>query len=204
MKHLTSYMSVILIFVIASCGKDTELHQVFDDNGNLIEEYTRNTKDLTKEGIYTRFYQDGKTPAERTTFVRDTMDGWQVLFNEKGDTSRISKVEMGVLNGIHKEYHPNGQVSQLYYHVNGEIKGLFKEFHESGALKGEILFSENTENGPFVEFHENGKKAWEGIYKNGKENGEIRKFDENGELIRKLNCVMGRCETTWKKEGIED
>ncbi len=204
MKVSYSCFFFFIFLVALSCGSDTELHQVFDENEKLIEEYTRNTKNLAKEGLYTRYHDDGETPAEQVHFNNDTMQGYRVYFNEKGDTITLSKIKNGVLEGIHKEFHANGKVSQEYQHVNGIITGTFKEFYESGALKGEIQFSDNNENGHFVEFHENGKKAWEGTNKDGKENGEVLKFDENGELIRKMNCLKGRCETIWKKEGIED
>ncbi len=204
MKPTKYILFIFLVLILQSCRSKTELHQVFDESGNLVEEYTRNIEDFSKEGLYTRFYEDGKTPAEQATYVRDTLDGWKIFFNENGDTSSVSKIEKGILHGPHREFHPNGKVSQAYHHVNGEIIGIFKEYHESGALKGEITFSGNNENGHFVEFHENGKKAWEGTNKDGKEHGEVLKYDENGELIRKLNCVVGRCETIWKKEGIKD
>ncbi len=204
MKQNKVFGLLIFMIFLLSCKKDVEQHQVFDEGGVLVEEYTRNIKTFAKEGLYTRFYNDGKTPAEQVTFAKDTMNGWWIFYYENGDTSRISKVVNGVLEGVHKEFHPNGEVSQVYNHVNGEIVGLFKEYFESGALKGEIQFEDNNENGPFVEYHENGKKAWQGTYLNGKEDGGIQKFDENGVLIRKLNCVVGRCETTWKKEGVED
>ena len=36
------------------------------------------------------------------------------------------------------------------------------------------------------------------------EHGELKLFDENGELIKKMNCNNGLCQTSWTKEENED
>ena len=56
--------------LLLSCGSDTEIHQVFDENEKLIEEYSRNTKNFAKEGLYTRFHDDGKTFLEMLVFLQ--------------------------------------------------------------------------------------------------------------------------------------
>jgi antitoxin component YwqK of YwqJK toxin-antitoxin module len=198
--------------MMLSCTSDTELHQVMDEEGHLIEEYNRNVEDLKKEGVYKKFYPKGGPVMEMKHFVNDTMNGVFIRFYEKGDTTTVSMMKNGSYHGYFREYYPGNKIMQSYQYVDNAIKGSFKEYYESGALKGELNFLDNKEDGPFVEYHKNGKKSFEGTYTKGKEIGELLKYDESGELIRKMNCTIEMkadqevkiCETTWKKEGIED
>lgn len=187
-----------------SCSGDTELHKVMDENGNLVEEYTRNIEDFKKQGVSKKYYAGGKAIMEIAHFVNDTLNGEFIRFAENGDTLTVAMMKKGKYDGYFREYHPGNKLMQSYQHVDGRISGAFKEYYASGALKGDLSFKNNLEEGPFMEFHENGQKAFEGNYIEGKEHGELLKYDESGELIRKMACEMGRCSTTWKKEGIED
>lgn len=204
--------AIVLSMFMLSCQSDTEIHKVMDENGNLVEEYTRNKKDYSKQGIHKQYYPNGGPLMEMTTFVDNVVDGEFIRFYENGDTLTVAKMEKGIYQGYFREYYPGNKLMQSYQYVDGKISGRFLTYFESGALKDEVYFKDNFEEGPFVEYHETGKKAFEGIYYRGKERGELLKYDETGELVRKMNCeiieqsgtVTNICTTTWKKEGVED
>lgn len=207
------FFSIILAsMMMLSCTSDAELHKVMDEEGHLIEEYTRNAKDFKKEGLYKKFYPNGGSVMEMKHFVNDTMNGEFIRFYDTGDTVTVAIMKDNLYHGPFREYFPGNKIMQSYQYVDNAMKGSFKEYYESGALKGELNFLDNKEDGPFVEYHENGKKSFEGAYSKGKEIGELLKYDESGELIRKMNCKLEMkagqevkiCETVWKKEGIED
>jgi antitoxin component YwqK of YwqJK toxin-antitoxin module len=212
MYYKIFFLIVLSSMMMLSCTSDTELHKVMDEEGHLIEEYTRNVADSTKQGIYKKFYSNGGPVMEMKHFVNDTMNGEFVRFYDTGDTVTVAVMKGGLYHGYFREYYPGNKIMQSYQYEDNAIKGSFKEYYESGALKGELNFLDNKEDGPFIEYHENGNKSYEGTYVKGKEIGELLKYDENGELIRKMTCkieVKGDqevkiCETVWKKEGIED
>lgn len=212
MYYKIFFLVVISSMMMLSCTSDNELHKVMDEGGHLIEEYTRNKEDFSKQGLYKKFYPNGGPVMEMAYFVNDTMNGEFVRFYETGDTATVAMMKEGLYDGPFREYYKGNKIMQSYQYVDNKIKGSFKEYYESGALKGELNFLDNKEDGPFVEYHENGKKSFEGTYNNGNETGELLKYDENGELIRKMDCKLEMkagqqvkiCETTWKKEGIED
>lgn len=204
--------AIVLSTMLLSCQSDTELHKVMDENGKLVEEYTRSTKDYSKQGIHKRFYPDGGPIMEITTYVDDVVDGEFIRFYENGDTLTVAKMKKGIYHGYFREYYPENKLMQSYQHKDGKISGRFLTYFESGVLKEEVYFKDNFEDGPFVEYHETGKKSFEGIYYKGKERGELLKYDEAGELIRKMDCeiieqsgiVSNICTTTWQKKGTED
>lgn len=198
-------LAFVLVLGALSCSSDTELHKVMDENGNLVEEYTRSIKDYKKQGEYKKYYEGGNAVMEIAQFENDTMEGEFIRFAENGDTLSVAMMKGGKYHGYFKQYYDTGNnLMQFYQNENNKMAGPFKEYYKSGALKGVLSFKDNLEDGPFVEYHENGNKSFEGIYVAGKENGELLKYNEAGELIRKMDCQMARCTTTWKMEGIED
>lgn len=85
------------------------------------------------------------------------------------------------------------------------MTGVWKTYYETGELKEEVSFVDNNENGPFKEYHKNGKTKYEGTYKDGDhEEGEMKVYNEDGEIIKKLDCKKGICNTVWIKKGYED
>ncbi len=201
-----SFFALALIFFLGcDTGKNaTEIHEVRNENGVLVESYERRKSDFAKQGSYTKFYPDGKTIMEQTTYENDTINGEFIRFYENGNKMNIATIVNGTYHGPFKEFYESGQLMQEFSYENGVMTGLVKGYFENGKLKEEVQFANNQENGSFVEYHPTGRKAFEGTYLNGKENGELLKYDETGELIRKLDCVNGLCATTWKKEGVED
>ncbi|MEL6986607.1 MAG: toxin-antitoxin system YwqK family antitoxin, partial [Bacteroidota bacterium] len=86
-------------------------------------------------------------------------------------------------------------------YVNGQMEGKWKSFYNNGQLKEVVTFIGSQENGPFIEYYENGNLKAEGNYKDGDhEHGLLVLYKEDGTIERKMNCVNGRCSTTWSSE----
>jgi antitoxin component YwqK of YwqJK toxin-antitoxin module len=205
MKIKEILLLLVLPIVALSCTGDTEMHKVLDDNGQLIEEYSRRTKDHAKQGPYTRYYQGMDKVYKQAHYENDTLHGMEIIFYETGDTQEVAQLVHGVYHGEMRAYHPNGKLSSVQTYVNDRTKGVMKTYYNTGELFGEYTFDGVgiKENGPFVEYHVNGKKAVEGTYLNGKENGVLKEYDEAGELTREADCGERGCVTTWSKEPIE-
>lgn len=202
LKPLTkSPLPFALILIVLACWscRDLETVEHTDEFGN-IERYERRKSDFAKEGWYHRLEQNGAM-IEAAQYHNDTLDGMRILFYENGDTSIVEHYRHGNFHGAYRMYYENGQLQQAGRYEDNLMQGSWVQYYESGQLKEDVLFVNGDENGPFTEYHENGQLATKGSYKDGdNEDGELLIYDEKGELIRRMNCVMGRCSTVWSAE----
>ncbi|MGK0364976.1 MAG: antitoxin component YwqK of YwqJK toxin-antitoxin module [Saprospiraceae bacterium] len=194
---------ILLFFVIFLIGcSDTETIKVKNDAGVVIEVYTRNKKDFSKEGIYKAFDEEGRL-TEEASYKNDTLNGLRKIFFENGNVEAEEIYADGIFDGIYRAYYQDGKLELEGNYVNNEMVGVCKRFYPTGQLMEEVMFSASDENGPFVEYYENGKLKAEGNYKDGdNEDGELKLYDKMGALERKMNCTVGRCITTWRSEAL--
>jgi antitoxin component YwqK of YwqJK toxin-antitoxin module len=189
----------VVFFLFPSCESKIEEVTEQDEFGNSIR-FERRKADFAREGWSYTTSPDGVL-VEVAHYQSDTLDGQRILFTTSGDTSIIENYRAGIFDGPYRLYHENGVLKQEGQYVNNEMTGLWKSYYDNGQLKESVAFSDNMENGPFIEYHPNGKLAAEGAYLNGDfEHGELKIYDEQGELLRTMQCVSGRCTTTWSAE----
>ncbi len=196
------------VFFLISC-KNSNFEEVENRNeaGKIIEKYTRNKKDFSKEGICQRFSDDGKL-AEEANFKNGVTEGDRKFFFPNGTVEIIEPNVAGKIHGKYKKFAENGTLVLEQDYQNGVLEGISKAFYENGTLKEEVSMKNNEENGPFKEWHENGKLKAEGNYltpddpdfEGEKEDGELKMYDENGVLERIMDCNLGVCKTTWQRE----
>ena len=201
------FFSLFLVFVFFSCS-DIETVEV-KEGDVVIESYTRRKSDFAKHGTYQRFSSDGQL-LEKSDYQNDTLHGKQEFYYPGGQVQELVHYKNGVHHGEYKTYFENGKVEQDGQYVNGFLEGELKVYYPSGQLKEQVTYEKNQEMGPFVEYHENGNMKTEGSYRGADpdtnfalEHGELKKYDENGEHYQTMKCILGRCSTTWKKEGVE-
>lgn len=128
--------------------------------------------------------------------------GLVVSCKEKNsDTSSVKEIEEVVEN------YGTGQISRTYQRKNGQIDGLMKDFYPDGSPKGERYFENGMQvgkttlyynNGEIMEvqyyenglknggdtvFYESGKVKFAVTYKDEKKNGYLRKWSEDGILV---------------------
>ncbi|MGB1217973.1 MAG: hypothetical protein ACPG5P_08850, partial [Saprospiraceae bacterium] len=79
--QLFLFSLALIFFLGCDTGKNgTETHEVLDENGLLSESYERRKSDFAKQGLYIKFYPDGKTIMEQTTYENDTINGELIRF----------------------------------------------------------------------------------------------------------------------------
>ncbi len=190
---------IFLATSIAGGCSDTETIENKDDNGVLLEKYSRKKDSYAKHGAYISYYPSGQVHEERN-YANDALNGESKVYFENGKLDYVENHVNGVYEGIYQNYFPTGQLSNEGLYVNDEMTGIWKRWYENGQLREEVTFSANNENGPFKEYHPNGKLKTEGQYIGGdNEQGELLIYDENGELSEKMLCEYGICATTWRK-----
>lgn len=195
---------IFILFLLSSCH---QLQNVENKNekGVVIERYNlaKDKDGDKKNGLYERFNEQGQL-AEQSTYKMGKLDGIRKLYENGVLESEETRVE-DQFHGPYKAYHPNGQLRMEATYVHDVMTGDVKVYYPSGKLKEIVRFADNVEDGPFSEFYENGKLKAEGHYKQldgAVEDGELKLYDTTGILIRKMNCELGKCITTWAKDTI--
>ena len=204
MKKLSFFLFLSILFF--ACKGRIEIAEIRDGQGNLIEQYAKNSKTNLREGISTKYV--GNRKIEEAYYQNDLLHGERKLFHNNGKVQVIENYEKGVFIGVYKDFFENGILKSEGKYVAGAMMGKWKFYYSSGKLKEIVEFKDNEENGPFEEYHENGKIKARGTYLSeenslnpNKEHGVLELFDETGKLIKKMNCNHGICVTTWTVES---
>ena len=196
--QIQTLLGILAVVLITSCGSN--MIEERDDQGRLVAEYEM--RDGVKHGKFVGYHPDGSI-FEESTYINGQVHGIRSLFFEGNKKIQTSETYVnGVMDGLFEEYHINGQVSFTGLFVNDAMDGVWKKYNEVGQLIEEVTFKDSEENGPFKEYHTNGQLAAVGGYLNGDyEHGPLQIFNEQGELIKKMDCNKGICQTSWTIEN---
>lgn len=120
--------------------------------------------DSRKQGIWTMYYKDGRTPRTVGKFVNNRPSGAFVKYFK---------------NGTVKE---KGTFTRLHY-----IDTL-RRYNEDGTLIYKSVYNnKGQEDGKVVYYYDNGKVQFEYNSKDGKPSGEAVRYWPNGDVKEKLN-----------------
>jgi antitoxin component YwqK of YwqJK toxin-antitoxin module len=205
MKNLTVLTSIFLfVGILMSCEAPFEEIITNDDDGNIKSKYTIRKEDNQKHGAYELYYA-GKL-FEEGVFANDKQDGIRTIFYSSGKKQTAEVYNNGNLSSK-QDYYENGTLkSEGQYDEAVTMSGEWNYYYENGKIKESVNFKNSVEDGAFKEYYENGNIKAEGTYvpvsfgveTEGVEQGELKEYNEEGQLIRKANCELGICKTTWK------
>ncbi len=115
----------------------------------------------------------------------------------------LSYNKAGQLEGVRREYSPDGSVEKSYIFRNGimigegivtekgERDGFWKEYYDDGKLRAEGKYNKDTREGAWKFYHENGATEQEGVYVKGKPEGDWRWYYPGGEVLREETYYNG-------------
>lgn len=194
------------LLVLLSCNSNLETIETTDEDGYLIK-YSRKKTDYAKDGLYTKHYPSGNL-YEEANYLNDTLHGERKLYYENGKLEVLETYAHGMFISPYKKYYEDGQLKLEGFYENNMATGVWTRYYKNGKVKDAVTLVENEENGPFTEYYENGNLKAEGTY-NGmdtdtgypREHGLLKMYNEAGELVKKMDCVMGRCKTIWTKDN---
>jgi len=205
MNHKLLFV-ISLIFLLTSCSDLEKIENTED--GVLVESFTQKKSDGLKHGTYTSYFPSGEKN-EETQYDNGKINGTQIFYHKNGKVSEQANYINGEYSGGYKKYFDSGEVEQEGDYSNNAMNGDWKFYYANGKIKELVSFKDNDEFGPFKEYHDNGNLKTEGTYKGADpdtgtalENGELKKYDEQGVHYQTMNCSVGMCVTTWKKEGV--
>lgn len=85
-------------------------------------------------------------------------------------------------DGIHYEYHENGQLKSKVNYLDGKKIGQLDTYHSNGQLQGRVNYIDGKEDGEMMVYNEKGEIMIIGFFKEGSQTGEWNYY-ENGKLI---------------------
>ncbi len=202
MRYL-AFFSLILFF---GCTKKVEMVETKDEHGYTIK-YNRSTKDFAKQGLYTSFYPTGEK-YEEANYEKDTLHGERKVYYKNGNLEILETYNMGQFISPYKRFYEDGKIQQEGSYVENVATGEWKKYYPNGKLEEMVNLVDNEEDGPFQEYYKNGNLKAEGSYKGfdeemgrPREHGLLKMYNEAGTLIKKMNCEMGVCRTSWTLEN---
>ncbi len=204
----SAYVILLLTFVVlllvncSSPSPETLLETVdtVDEYGYTIR-IQRRKDNKQRQGLYARIAPGGKL-IEEAYYEEDSLQGLRILYYESGDTHIVETYRSGLFEGPFREYYEGGKVMQKGMYHDNEMVGEWISYYPGGQMSEVVNFRGNEENGPFEQYHPNGNIKARGNYLNGdNEHGELQLYDEQGRHIRTMQCVEGRCQTSWSSTG---
>lgn len=192
------------ILSITSCSRQEKGQiELKDTEGNLIEVYEIRLQDSTKAGPYKKYYANGNI-YEEGSYENGVLHGARRLYYPSGKIQTEETYINGYFEGEWVSFWENGNKKLKGEYINNAMEGEWEAFYEEGPLKEIVTFANSLENGPFIEYYPNQKVKAKGFYKDGdQEDGELLLYNEFGELIKKMDCNLGICKTTWSKDSVD-
>jgi len=102
-----------------------------------------------------------------------------------GQLARSIEFKNHNLNGLQKQYYPNGKLKAMATRVNGLFNGKQMRWYEDGHL-AEISYKKGGEldGGPNIVYYDSGRIKTIAWMKKGQFDGEGKEFDESGKLVK--------------------
>jgi len=198
MKYLMIGLSLLFV-ALTSCSK-TEQVEMRNEDGIVIERYSRSKKDSLMHGSYEAFDDKGNM-IEKATYTEGKLDGVRTLYYPSGEVQYVENHLKGEFEGTYQAYYPEGQLELEGEYVDNKMSGIWTAYYPTGKIKETVTFVDNEENGPFKEWYSNGVIKAEGEYADGdKEQGELVLYDLKGNVNKRMYCESGICKTVWSAE----
>ncbi|MDF2577839.1 MAG: Tetratricopeptide 1 repeat-containing protein [Chlamydiales bacterium] len=139
------------------------------------------TKFAQGTGTMYEFFPSGYKKME-VDLIDGVPDGKQVIFHPNSDkTWTESFYSKGVLHGLYREFHPNGELLGQVNWNYGKKEGIYTHYYGNGQKQREIPFIQGVAHGHSYQWHDNGKIESEGNYLEGVRNGEWVWYNRYGD-----------------------
>ncbi len=123
--------------------------------------------DGRKEGVWTKFHKDGKTPKLKGNYSDNRPEG------------------------SFTRYYPNGKIQEQGSFGKNGYKGNLVRYYENGTTSYKAVYNnEGKETGNVQYFHENGKIALEYSMKNGALVGKVNRYNTQGNLLESFDVSV--------------
>ena len=116
-----------------------------------------------------------------------------VMYEQTTDGRLLSEIPLkeGIVHGIARGWHENGQLEVEEPFENGRSHGLRTRFHLNGKKRSQATIVEGVLEGPFTEWHDNGQLAVRMEMVHGKGEGLCEAWQPDGKLKSKVTLKNG-------------
>jgi antitoxin component YwqK of YwqJK toxin-antitoxin module len=130
----------------------------------------------------------------------NTFNGLLLDTYDSGARKSLSMVSNGLLQGVSRGWHTNGQQQIEEHFVTGVSHGLRTKWHPNGQKLSEVTIVNGQLQGTFRSWHENGQRAEEMELKNGQPDGLAKSYFPSGFLKAQVTLRNGKVveQQVWK------
>lgn len=160
-----------------SKGKRTG-HWIYYGKDRPRSNYPMNSKieegryiDGLKDGIWIKYYPDGKTKKLEGNFINNRPKGIYTRYYDNGVKMESGNFSYKNFNGPYFRYYRNGKISyKCTFNKQGKETGLVQHFHSNGILAMEYTAKDGLVVGKLSRYYEDGSVK------------EIINYNENGKI----------------------
>jgi antitoxin component YwqK of YwqJK toxin-antitoxin module len=166
----------------ASVARRQKVQEKFDDDSIRLEREIAQLSDDTiiNDGSYVEYYHGGQKFSE-------------------------GAFDQGVLEGVWKYWHENGQLCKAITYRDGKPHGKVEVFRPDGTLEAIQNYNAGIRDGEWVGFHEDGEtKKVQFTFENGMMSGDRFTYYESGQERQKAQFKDGLLHGTmieWDESG---
>ncbi len=132
-------------------------------------------KDGRKTGTWTKFYDDGKTPKIKGTYINNRPEGVYHKYYSNGTLKEKGSLKLNLNFDTLTRYHENGNIEyQAVYNSEGRENGTVKYYYSNGQLEFEYSASDGIPLGKATRYYENGDQK------------ETIEFSSSGEVTQSV------------------
>lgn len=114
-------------------------------------------KDDRKEGLWTRYFNDGVTPKLKGNYINNRPEGQYTKYHPNGKVREVGTFVKGSYQDSLKRYYENGKLEYAgYYDANGQEVGKIKFYYPNGQLEFEYQSENGKSVGKATRYYENG------------------------------------------------
>jgi len=114
-------------------------------------------EDDRREGMWTKYHNDGTTPRIKGTYVNNRPQGTYIKIHPNGKVEEIGTFERNSYRDSLKRYHENGIIEYAAnYNGKGQENGAVKHFYPNGQIKFEYKSVDGRPLGKATRYYENG------------------------------------------------
>lgn len=184
----------------------------------MVEEI--NWKNGVKEGLWKKYYEDGK-PRQDANYLNGKLEGDYKVYTDEGkpfiegkykedkkagiwyyytSSGAIEKIEKyrdgnlfseQMMNGKKEEFYKNNIPKSSVNYLNGKKSGVFNEWYEAGEWKKKLIKGENGAADEWEEYLEGQVLKRTGKYSNDQLDGEVTNYNPDGSIAKKEFYKMG-------------
>ena len=150
------------------------------------------------------FYFSGQLKVRYTLDEDQKFDGHFLEWFEDNQLKLDQYYSNGTLNGLQKEFYPNGEQKCEVSFSDGKQDGLFTQWYEDGQVELKVEIKNGEKDGHFQQWHPDGHLKVSEYYLDGKLHGDSQAWNLEHCLIHKVyyeNGLQDGLFQTWFDDG---